>query len=140
MPKKKRKNCERQGKGSAISTLPSHNQQGLIVMRFPLVKQQLWLVTETAFHRTNMLAAHSSPLSSLSMPRELFWGLSLANSTEASKMIKCWLQRGNNFCAMKTVTKNEGCKFLQAMAWQENRGEKIPVRKRKGRTLFSVVD
>jgi len=41
---------------------------------------------------------------------------------------------------MKTVTKNEGCKFLQAMAWQENRGEKIPVRKRKGRTLFSVVD
>lgn len=87
MSKKEKK--QRQGKGSAISTLPSHNHQGLIVMRFPLVKQQLWLVTETAFHRTNMLAAHSSPLSSLSMPRELFWGLSLANSTEASKMIKC---------------------------------------------------
>lgn len=89
MPKKKKKNCETLEKGFVISTLPSHNHQGLIVMRFPLVKQQLWLVTETAFHGTNMLAAHSPSLSTLSMPRESIWRTSLANSTGASKMIKC---------------------------------------------------
>lgn len=73
----------------AISTLPSHNHQGLIVMRFPLVKQQLWLVTETAFHGTNTLAAHSPPRCTPSMPGESIWGPSLVNSTGASEMIKC---------------------------------------------------